>query len=259
MLRVSLIIVSPCPACIFACQSPRDILDINDSGPLSKLDISGNQICGLDKYGIAGTYNASGLAALAKSIGNLKELNISNNFLKAEGAEILAPALEANGSLSRLDVSRNHLCGVYIDEDGDEQGTYDATGLTALAKSISNLKELSIPGNWLKAEGAKVLARAIEASRPLSKLTFNGGVTDRRGDWKEGGAVTIDTTMTEADFSGKNLGAAGAQILAAFISTKMFEAKGSLASLDISRNRIGDEQEAKIKQICAGKSIKFTL
>jgi hypothetical protein len=36
-------------------------------------------------------------------------------------------------------------------------------------------------------------------------------------------------------------------------------ASGSLASLDISDNNIGDEQEAKIKQICAGKSIKFTL
>ena len=34
---------------------------------------------------------------------------------------------------------------------------------------------------------------------------------------------------------------------------------GSLASLDISGNNIGDEQEAEIKQICAGKSIKCTL
>jgi hypothetical protein len=35
---------------------------------------------------------------------------------------------------------------------------------------------------------------------------------------------------------------------------------GSLASLaDISDNNIGDEQEAEIKQICAGKSIKITL
>ena len=34
---------------------------------------------------------------------------------------------------------------------------------------------------------------------------------------------------------------------------------GSLASLDISDNHIGHEQEAKIKQIRAGKSIEFTL
>jgi hypothetical protein len=71
------------------------------SGALSKLDISGNQICGLNKYG-NGTYDTSGLAALAKSIGNLKELNISSNCLKAEGARILAPALQDSRSLSKL-------------------------------------------------------------------------------------------------------------------------------------------------------------
>ena len=95
----------------------------------------------------------------------------------------------------------------------------------------------------------------------LSKLIFNGGqfkYKAGRWGWEEGGTVTIDTTMTEADFSGKELYAAGAQILVAFMSTELFEAKGSLASLDISDNSIGDEQEAKIKQICAGKCIKFT-
>ena len=152
----------------------------------------------------------------------------------------------------------------------------------------------------------------------MSKLTFCG--CDQYDN--EGDAVTIDTAMTEADFSGKKLGTAGALILAAFMSTKLFEAKGalseldlskndlgsaglsavsealksasikqlniaeniltknqdfrndmsgvikfaedmkdmgSLSELDISNNRIGSEQEAKIKQICAGKSIKCTL
>jgi hypothetical protein len=146
-------------------------------------------------------------------------------------------------------------------------------------------------------------------------LTFCG--CDSYGN--EGKPVTIDTTMTEADFSGKGLGAAGAQILAAFMGRKFFQDKGSLskldlsgnneyghqspdfispiasalktntsitelslsgnkldaeaaeilseaiqdsrslASLDISDNNMGDAQQAKIKQICAGKSIKFTL
>jgi Ran GTPase-activating protein (RanGAP) involved in mRNA processing and transport len=79
-----------------------------DSGSLSKLDISRNQICGLDERG-NGTYDASGLAALAKSVGNLKELHISSNCLKAEGAEILAPALQDSGSLASLDISNNSI------------------------------------------------------------------------------------------------------------------------------------------------------
>jgi Ran GTPase-activating protein (RanGAP) involved in mRNA processing and transport len=72
------------------------------------LDISGNRLCCLDKRG-QGTYDASGLAALAKSIGNLKELNISNNFLTPEGAKILVPALEASGSLVSLNLAKNKL------------------------------------------------------------------------------------------------------------------------------------------------------
>ena len=34
---------------------------------------------------------------------------------------------------------------------------------------------------------------------------------------------------------------------------------GGLASLTISSNKIGSDQQAKIKQICAGKSIECTL
>jgi hypothetical protein len=72
----------------------------------------------------------------------------------------------------------------------------------------------------------------------LSKLTFPacGRVYDSHRRGSEEDAVTIDTTMTEADFSGKKPGATGAQILAAFMSTKLFKAKGALSSLDISGN-----------------------
>ena len=65
-------------------------------------------------------------------------------------------------------------------------------------------------------------------------MTFNGGVEDDYGNWEQGDPVTIDTTMTEADFSREKLGAAGAQILAAFMSTEQFEAKGSLSKLKMN-------------------------
>jgi hypothetical protein len=126
----------------------------------------------------------------------------------------------------------------------------------------TTMTEADFSGKKLGAAGAQILAafmstKLFEVKGLLSKLTFNGGVTDWRGN--EGDPVTIDTTMTKADFSGKKLGTSGAQILAAFMSTKLFEAKGSLASLTISDNNIGDEQQAKIKEICAGKSIKCAL
>jgi Ran GTPase-activating protein (RanGAP) involved in mRNA processing and transport len=258
------------------------------------LDISGNRICGLDERD-NGTYDASGLAALvAKSIGNLKELNISNNSLKAKGVEILAPALEANGSLSKLDLSRNYLATKeagavlgamlntntslivldlsdnfkrYVADDGpgfaseiangleangslasvnllkNSIGVDQASALVKIKESKPNLRtlcgftleetELDMSQQGLEPEDAILLASDILDMGSLSKLTFCG----IRGD--EGDAVTIDTAMTEADFSGKKLGAAGAQILAAFMSTKMFEAKGSLIYLNLAKNDLG--------------------
>ena len=75
---------------------------------MSILDVSSNKICGINEYRL-GTYDSSGPAALMKSISNLKELNISNNYLKAEGAAILAAALEDNGAMSILNVSNNRI------------------------------------------------------------------------------------------------------------------------------------------------------
>ena len=80
-------------------------------------------------------------------------------------------------------------------------------------------------------------------------MTFNGGVTNWRGDWTGGVPVTIDTTMTEADLSGRKLGAAGAQILAAFMSTKLFEAKGSLVSLNLAKNDLGVEGAKHVAEV----------
>ena len=58
---------------------------------------------------------------------------------------------------------------------------------------------------------------------------------------KDAPPVTLDATMTEADFSGKHLGVSGALILAAFISGKYFQDNGALVNLNISNNSLGPE------------------
>ncbi len=136
-------------------------------------------------------------------------------------------------------------------------------GLTTLCGLSGDETELDLSGKKLGPGCTILLAPELEANGSLSSLTFSGAKSkdsDGMAPWIDGDSITINTAMTEANFSGKGLGhAGGAQILAAFMSTKLFQDKGSLASLDISDNDIGDEQTAKIKQICAGKSIKFTL
>jgi hypothetical protein len=126
-----------------------------------------------------------------------------NGLANREAGAALGSVLKTCTSLTALDVSEN--------------GYYECDGPGFASEFVSGLKD---------------------AKGSLSKLTFcgNGG----RGGG-EGDPVTIDPTMTEADFSGMKLGAAGAQILAAFMSTKMFEAKGSLSKFTFS----GDDHESR--------------
>ena len=133
-----------------------------------------------------------------------------------------APNIHDNrdkGALSKFDVSSNEICG--LDEYGD--GKYDTSGLSALAKAISNLKELNISNNYLKAEGAAIVAPALKDNGALSSLTFSGAKSES-GLSVDGDPLTINISMTEADFSNKGLGQlGGAQILAAFMGSKNFK------------------------------------
>jgi hypothetical protein len=56
--------------------------------------------------------------------------------------------------------------------------------------------------------------------------------------------------MTEANFSGKGLGhLGGALILAAFMSTKLFKAKGALVSLNLAINNLKAEGTKHIAEV----------
>jgi len=67
-------------------------------------------------------------------------------------------------------------------------------------------------------------------SGALASLTFNGGVELWSG-WEEGEVVTINTSMTEANFSNKKMGPSGAQVLAAFMGRKFFQDNGALSKI----------------------------
>ena len=71
--------------------------------------------------------------------------------------------------------------------------------------------------------------------------------------------VSLDVTMTEADFSDKHLGVSGAIILAAFMSCKKVKDNGALSKLDISDSRIDEQRKTEIRQICDSKSITCLL
>ena len=112
-------------------------------------------------------------------------------------------------ALTSLDISDNRLCGYWK--------TPDFSGYQALVAAIEqhplltmdavDLSEvLDVSDQNLGVGGAKAVAEFITGNGALETITF--------GDEQ---AVTMKTIMTEADFSGKQLGASGAIIVAAFL------------------------------------------
>ena len=99
-----------------------------------QLDISNNQLCGLNEDG-RGTYTAEGIAAIAN-------------------------ALRVNGGLTSLDLSTNALCGVTF-----MGGTYTAEGITAIAHALrvnGALTECDLIGNYMGEEGKASIRNAVQ-------------------------------------------------------------------------------------------------
>jgi hypothetical protein len=91
--------------------------------------------------------------------------------------------------MSSLDLSSNRIGGYYTDyrSDGSGYGGYTATPA-----------------------GQRALADAIRDMRAILKFTFSGDDNDSK-------PVTMETSMVEADFSGKGLGVSGASMVGAFL------------------------------------------
>ena len=105
------------------------------NGSLTSLNLSSNQLCGLDYCG-RGTYTAEGITAVAD-------------------------ALRVNGSLTSLDLSNNALCGMATYGGG----TYTAEGITAIANALrvnGSLTVANLLGNGLDEESAKMLAEVAK-------------------------------------------------------------------------------------------------
>jgi hypothetical protein len=81
------------------------------------------------------------------------------------------------------------------------------------------------------------LADGIKNNGALSKLIFGGDHWKSPLDgWTTPEPVTLEVGMTEADFGNKGLQAAGAIIVAAWLSHKD---KGALTSLNLAANNLG--------------------
>jgi hypothetical protein len=105
--------------------------------------------------------------------------------------------------------------------------------------------------------GIIAIANAIPDMGALTKLIFGGDklYNRQKDEWIAAEPATLEVGMTEADFSNKHVGAAGAIIVAAWISHRD---KGALIKLDISSNYIEAAQEGRLQRICTASGIELT-
>jgi hypothetical protein len=117
------------------------------NGGLTSLNLSDNQLCGLDRYGL-GTYTADGITAIAD-------------------------ALRVNGGLTSINLSENQLCGIGTDWTGGEHGTYTAEGITAIADALrvnGALTECNLRLNYNLGEAGEALIRDAVQGKASFKL-----------------------------------------------------------------------------------------
>jgi hypothetical protein len=128
----------------------------------------------------------SALANAIPDMGALSSVNLLGNEIPVEQAQELVAIMQSNKKLTTL-------CGF-----SREEATLD----------VSN-QGLG-PGDVV------LIANDISDMRAISSFTFSG---ERcfEGGWKDPLAVTMEASMTEADFSGKHLGVPGASMLSAFL------------------------------------------
>jgi hypothetical protein len=74
--------------------------------------------------------------------------------------------------------------------------------------------------------------------RALSKLVFSGGVQDMYGCWQVGDTVTLESSMTEAIFSNKKLGVAGAMTFVDAFAPGLAD-NGAMTVLNLASNNLG--------------------
>ena len=105
---------------------------------MTKIDISNNKLCAAGGKALAGALTGNQVLAelnlAANSLGLVKEHGIQHSDMS--GVIAISNTIPTMGALTSLNVSNSQLCGIRVGSDGREYGSYDASGLTALANAI---------------------------------------------------------------------------------------------------------------------------
>ena len=136
-----------------------------------QLDLSRNQLCGINPRTGEGTYTAEGITAIAEALkvtGSLTEVNLLKNDIGMEAANQLAAVLPQHKTLKTL-------CGFkpnQTEASFDNQGLKPADALLIAAdlRVHGSLTSLNLNLNDIGNEGATHIAEALKVNGALTAL-----------------------------------------------------------------------------------------
>jgi hypothetical protein len=148
------------------------------------------------------------LKSLCGNSGNETELDMSDKNIGAEGAIMLAPEIAGKEAI----LSENHINNcIRVEHDRAFVSILkEHPTLKSLCGNNGYETELDMSGKMNGAEDAIMLVAEIVDNGAISTFTFSG-------DDQDSEPFTMETSMVEADFAGKYLGASGAIMVAAFL------------------------------------------
>jgi hypothetical protein len=158
----------------------------------------------LSLCGCSGVTNISCLTQLP----TISHLDISSCSLSAQGCFQLADVIKDMEALTKLDISKNELCAAGAKHLADAlNGNEVMTELNLSSNSLGQVT--SAWDSEPDISGAAALAGVLPGMGALLMFTFSGDYGSE--------PVTMETTMTKADFSGKKLRVSGGMMVAAFL------------------------------------------
>ena len=174
-------------------------------------------------HGVIDDAAAAVLAAVLEANTTLTNLDLQGNNIGPTGAESLATALKTNTTLTHLDLSGNNIA------------PGGAVSLATALKTNTTLTNLDLQGNNIGPGGAVSLAAALKTNTTLTKLDLQGNNIGPFDAESLATALKTNTTLTNLCLSyGNNIGPAGVESLAKALKTNT-----TLTDLDLSGNDIG--------------------
>jgi hypothetical protein len=172
---------------------------MKNNGAILSVNLLKNGIAVKQAHNLAGILiEHPTLKSLCGNSGDETELDMSDKDIGAAGAVMLAAEILGNRALSSLNLADNCLSRAA----GWEPHAYHVGWFSGPNGEF----EQQAPQDM---SGTITLAGAIRDMGALSTFTFGGDYSSE--------PVTMETTMTKADFSGKKLGVSGGMMVAAFL------------------------------------------